>query len=306
LKDSLYFRQAELLLQILPHISKETDFAIKGGTAINFFIRDLPRLSVDVDLTYLPITPRNEALAGIENCLQTISDAIKRSLPEVSIAPKRNPESNTVSGLIVNKKGITVKIEPNLIVRGAVCGTESRELSSKAQRLFERSSYVETLSFADLYGGKICAALTRQHPRDLFDIKVLFENEGLTEQIRKAFIVYLISHPRPINEVLNPGLQDLTNIFELEFKHMLIERQVTLKELMDVRKELIEKIKESFTLDERKFILSIKSKEPDWGLLDIKNIENLPAIRWKILNIEKMKKAKHQQALKKLKKYLQL
>lgn len=81
---------------------------------------------------------------------------------------------------------------------------------------------VRVLSLEDTYGGKICAALDRQHPRDLFDIKLLLENEGLTEKIKKAFIVYLISHDRPIVEVLNPGLQDIKQIFENEFAGMTL------------------------------------------------------------------------------------
>jgi predicted nucleotidyltransferase component of viral defense system len=59
MKDTVFFRQAELLLRILPLIYKEYVFALKGGTAINFFVRDLLRLSVDIDLTYLPLKNRD-------------------------------------------------------------------------------------------------------------------------------------------------------------------------------------------------------------------------------------------------------
>ncbi|MCK7518802.1 MAG: nucleotidyl transferase AbiEii/AbiGii toxin family protein [Ignavibacteriales bacterium] len=74
----------------------------------------------------------------------------------------------------------------------------------------------------DLYGGEICT-LDRQHPRDLFDIKLLMENEGLTVGIVKAFVFYLISHDEPIVEVLNPGLQDITKMTETEFAGMSSE-----------------------------------------------------------------------------------
>jgi hypothetical protein len=60
--DIVFFRQAELLLRIIPLIDREASFALKGGTAINFFVRDLPRISVDIDLVYLPIGERDESL----------------------------------------------------------------------------------------------------------------------------------------------------------------------------------------------------------------------------------------------------
>jgi hypothetical protein len=50
--DTVYFRQAELLLRVLPLVDREAVFALKGGTAINFFVRDLPRVPVDIDLVY--------------------------------------------------------------------------------------------------------------------------------------------------------------------------------------------------------------------------------------------------------------
>ena len=87
-----------------------------------------------------------------------------------------------------------IKIEPNLIARGSVFSVEERTLVHKAQELFEKSMKVQSLSFADIYGSKLCAALDRQHPRDLFDVKLLLDNEGITDKTRTAFIVYLISH----------------------------------------------------------------------------------------------------------------
>ena len=70
-KDTVFFRQAELLLRVLPFVNEEKIFALKGGTAINFFFRDLPRLSIDIDLTYLPINDRETALTDIEKALHS-------------------------------------------------------------------------------------------------------------------------------------------------------------------------------------------------------------------------------------------
>ena len=81
MKDTVFFKQAELLLRILPLIYKEQEFALKGGTAINFFVQDLPRLSVDIDLTYLPVNDRDFALNEIRSILLLISEGIKKRIP---------------------------------------------------------------------------------------------------------------------------------------------------------------------------------------------------------------------------------
>jgi len=75
--DSVYSKQAELLLRILPIIDRESAFALKGGTAINFFVRDLPRISIDIDLAYLPVGERDVALEAISSALVRISQDIE-------------------------------------------------------------------------------------------------------------------------------------------------------------------------------------------------------------------------------------
>jgi len=178
-----------------------------------------------------------------------------------------------------------------------------RDMSKEAEDLFEMFISIKTLSFADLFGGKICAALDRQHPRDLFDIKLLFENEGLNDDIRKAFLVYLISHNRPIHELLDPGLVDFRDTFENEFSG-ITRIHVKHEELIETRQKLISKINKDLTVDERRFLISIKKREPDWDLLGLKGIENFPSVRWKLINLSKMPVKKHLQALKKLEKIL--
>ncbi len=213
-KDTVFFRQAELLLRVLPLVNQEEVFALKGGTAINFFLRDLPRLSVDIDLTYLPINDREAALTDIDKALLRISERVEKTIPGVRVFSKRDREFNLVAGLLIRRGDATIKVEPNSVLRGSVFPTETRILCQKAQDLFELSIEARTLSFEDLYGGKACAALDRQHPRDLFDIDMLFKNEGFTEKIRKAFIVYVVSHSRPMVELLNPHWGDLRPVFE--------------------------------------------------------------------------------------------
>jgi len=304
-RNSFFYKQAKLLLKILPHIETETVFAIKGGTAINFFYRNLPRLSVDIDLTYLPITDRNTALVDITDRLFKIGNTVKSIIPNVQFHPQRIDQSEHIKGLIINQSGVTVKVTPNLVIRNTVYPTEKRHLSGKAQELFEISIQATTVSFADLFGGKICAALDRQHPRDLFDIKFLLENEGITERIKNAFVVYLISHDRPMIEVLNPSLLDIMDVYNNEFRGMVLE-ELTLDEMIETRSNLIQLIKESLTLEDRKFILSVKNMNPEWNLIEPDHIKNLPAVKWKLLNLRKMNSHKHREAFQKLAEYLEI
>lgn len=303
MKDSPYFKRAEFLIQILPYIDKERHFALKGGTAINFFIRELPRLSVDIDLAYLTINDRDTALSEISESLDRISTKLERAFSGLRASPKKDNELTT--GLTVQRPGLTVKVEPNTVIRGTVFPPQEMSLTKIAQDTFEASVSVQTLSFEDLYGGKICAALARQHPRDLFDIKLLLENEGITDNVKKAFIVYLISHPRPIVELLNPNLIDIESVFTGEFQGMTLT-EIRLEELEKARNELIKQINESLTEDERRFILSFKKMEPEWDLLNLEGVENLPALEWKLHNLRRMEKKKHKRAVKKLKEHLQI
>jgi len=302
-KDTVFFRQAELLLRVLPFVNEEEIFALKGGTAINFFLRDLPRLSVDIDLTYLPVNDRETALNDIDKALLRISEKVEKKIAGVRVFPKKDHDLNILAGLLIRRDDAAVRIEPNPVLRGSVFPTETRTLCQRAQDFFELSIEASTLSFEDLYGGKACAALDRQHPRDLFDIDMLFKNEGLPEKVRKAFIVYLVSHSRPMVEILNPKWGALRPVFEREFQGMVVE-PVTAEELRIAGEQLVSRLHEEMTQEERQFIISIKEGKPQWNLLGVPGIENLPAVQWKLQNIRRMAPMKHRKALRKLRDYL--
>ena len=185
--DPVYVRQAELLVRCLPEINKQSVFALKGGTAINLFVRPMPRLSVDVDLTYLPLSGRDEALADISRALDAIEKDVMRRVTGAHVQVSRT--KGVATKLVISLGDAQVKVEPNQVLRGSVYPPETRDLCAEAQALFEQFVSVRALSLADLYGGKICAALDRQHPRDLYDVRLLLENEGFTPEIRRAFVV---------------------------------------------------------------------------------------------------------------------
>ena len=205
--------------------------------------------------------------------------------------------------LLVANHQAAIKIEPNTILRGTVFEPEIRELTEAAQNVFLQTQKVKTVSIADLYAGKICAALDRQHPRDLFDIKLLFENEGITTMIRQAFVAYLASSPRPMSELLSPNELDIADIFHKEFIGMS-EVNVDYTALCETRKSLIKVIQDSLLPNERDFLISIKSGEPQWDLPPIPTLSKLPGILWKVINIQKMDRSTRLAALNKLKNVL--
>jgi predicted nucleotidyltransferase component of viral defense system len=301
---SLFLAQVDLLLRILPYVMRDSRFALKGGSALNLFIRDLPRLSVDIDLTYLPIEDRDSTLANISDILAKISQDINRAMPQVTIQPLL-ATNGRLRKLVVRAGLVTVKVEPNETIRGSVFPCELRDLAPQVEEEFGLFMSVQTLSLADLYGGKICAALDRQHPRDLFDVQMLLANEGLTPAIRTAFLVYLISHNRPMVEVLQPNRLPLETAFNNEFLGMS-RLSVSCEELIMVREQLIDLLRLSLSIDEKRFLLSVKELEPDWTLLGVTGVKELPAVRWKLQNLAKMPKPKHKLAVAKLKEVLGL
>lgn len=300
-RNSLYFRQVQLLMRVLPLVAEEECFALKGGTAINLFVRDLPRLSVDIDLVYLPMDERSAALKHIAEAFDRIADRISHSLRNVALQKAYRDQEDALR-LIVTQGDTRIKLELSPVLRGTVYPEKLMEVVAAVQADF---GYVEikVVSLPDLYAGKICAALDRQHPRDLFDVKLLLENEGLTGDIRKAFLVYLISHNRTISELLRPTRKDIRGVYEGEFRSMA-QIDVPIEDLERVREQLVTQLNTTITSDERQFLVSFKSGRPDWPLLGLDGIEQLPAVRWKQINLDKMSKDKKEAALKALEEVL--
>lgn len=299
-KGSLYYRQVRLLVRLLPIIAKETCFALKGGTAINLFVRELPRLSVDIDLVYLPLDDRETALRNIRAALSRIAKDIQQEIPDSKVVPAH--EESDALRLFVTQGDASVKIELSPVLRGSVFPATNMAVTGRVESEF---GYAElpVLSLSDLYAGKICAALDRQHPRDLFDVKLRLENEGLTKELRQTFLVYLISHNRPMSELLAPARRNIRGIFENEFAEM-IEIPVTVEELEEVRERLIQTIHSGLSEEEKQFLVSFKARKPDWPLLGLDGVKDLPAVKWKMINLGKMSADKHTKALKTLEEVL--
>lgn len=284
-----YEAQVRLLVRAIPELAEENDFALKGGTAINLFLRDLPRLSVDIDLVYLPITDRAASLAGVRAGLARVAERLRRAVGADVVA------SGNGTSLMVRVHPTSIKIEANPVLRGTVFEPELRGVSEAVE---DRYGYAEmkVVSVPDLYAGKIAAALDRQHPRDLFDIRYLLANEGITDDIFTAFLVYLISHPRPPHELLAPNLLDMAKPYEGHFAGMTLEA-VSLDELAVARATLVDEVARRSRLPAaRSFLQSFYAGRPDWACLGLDvDAAALPAVRWKMVNLERLK---HEQPVK--------
>lgn len=292
------------MVRILPAVSVEECFALKGGTAINLFVRDLPRLSVDIDLTYLPIESRDISLTNISNALVRIADRIKKANRGTTIEKKTLKNTSFVFKVLIRDEKSETKIEPNLILRGSVAPAVTRALAKKAETLFSAAVDIKTLANSDLYAGKFCAALDRQHPRDIFDMKLFLEDKNTIDaDFRKAFVVYLAGHNRPIHELLKPAALDVRDLFDSDFEEMA-SIPVTYEELEKVREKYFRLATTILGDKEKNFLLSLKSGEPQWDLLDILNLDKFPAIQWKLANIKKMESGNRKRLLAKLEKVL--
>jgi predicted nucleotidyltransferase component of viral defense system len=281
-----YQHQVVLLIETVPFVAEESQFALKGGTAINLFFRDMPRLSVDIDLTYLPVAPRPESLAAINAAMRRMAKSIRKRLRGARVTEVINAREKIVTKLTVQRGDAQIKIEVTPVLRGCVFEPEIRSVSPSVEETFGYAQML-VVSFADLYAGKIVAALDRQHPRDLFDVRDLLANEGISDDLRKAFIVYLISHDRPISEVIVPRRKDIAQEFAHGFESMTAEA-VTLKDLLEARETLIAAMAGDMPEAHKEFLLGFKRGEPDWNLLGVPDAADLPAVRWKQINLDKL------------------
>ncbi|KLN54508.1 nucleotidyl transferase AbiEii/AbiGii toxin family protein [Variovorax paradoxus] len=281
-----YLETARLLTQVAPLVFADDTFALKGGTAINLFVRDMPRLSVDLDLVFPDHTlPRDAALARINEAVRQASERLKKRGFQTHAPAALAGETK----LLVRRGSVQVKIEVNFVMRGTVQPVRRAALTPAARDMLMADLEIPVVSLEDVYGGKLVAALDRQHPRDLFDVMQLFAHEGITPGIRRAFVVYLASSNRPVHEVLFPPLRDIRHDFEHNFQGMTAE-PVPLDALLAARERLAREIQQGLDDDERRFLLSLVAGTPECALPGIGHLEHLPSVRWKLHNLAQLQK----------------
>lgn len=302
MKNLDFKKQVALLLEILPTALGDKRLALKGGTAINLFVNDMPRLSIDIDLTYLPLEDRDTTMTNISIIMNNMTEILnqQRNLK----ATLKQTRDGIAKQILVSKDGIAVKIELNLVIRGSIYEPVKLTLSKTAQSEFERSIELTTLSLEDLYGGKFCAALDRGHPRDLYDLVIFFQNHQIDEKIKNAFIFYLLSSNRPIAELLDPGqLDNFEYLFGSDFEGM-VSNVVSSEDLIAARNRLVREINSNLSKQDKKFLLSFKNGDPNWELFPISCLKDMPSVKWKLYNIQNMARAKHKEAMEKLERVL--
>jgi predicted nucleotidyltransferase component of viral defense system len=280
MNNNNYHKQVALLISVIPEIALEPRFALHGGTAINLFDRDMPRLSVDIDLTYIPIEDRETSFANISAALTNIKSRTEKRLQGSSVEHKME-----LHKLLVSHNDAMIKIEVSQIVRGILGAVTEKILCKKAQEKFDTFCSINIVSNGQLYGGKVCAAMDRQHPRDIFDVKQLLQKQGFTEEIKDGFLFRLLSSDRSIQDVLFPNLQDQRLAMANQFAGMSDE-QFTYEEYEFVREMMVKTLQASITEADKSFILGFKNIIPDWSIY---NFEAYPSIKWKLQNLEKIK-----------------
>jgi len=278
----VYVQKVELLLRLMPIVTEEGVFAVHGGTAINLFLKDLPRYSVDIDLTYIPLSDRNSSLTDINLHLQSICEKAKKAFKGMHIVP-----NYSTSKLLCEYQGKQVKVEVNQIKRGIVGGeVVTMPLSEKAQSEFGLYCEAKIVPLTQLYGGKIAAALSRQHPRDLFDVKYM---DVTLAECREGLIFSLLGSDRPIHESFAPQLIDQRKTITNQFAGMT-DIPFSYEEFETTRHKLITDVNQLMTKEDKQFIISFESGKPQWNGYEFEYFKNYPSVKWKQFNLEKLGK----------------
>lgn len=280
MQSQAYRKQVALLLDVLPEVATEKCFAMHGGTAINLFVRNMPRLSVDIDPTYVEIADRADSIAAINAALARIASRLEGRRDRTQARHRSD-----VCKLQVSREGVEVKLEVNLVGRGVLGEPVTMALCARAQDEFNAFVEFPIVPLSQLYGGKICAALDRQHPRDIFDIRYMLEAEGFSEPIRKGFVYCLLGSDRPMNEVLRPNVQDQRRALRSQFEGMSAETFGYEEHELGLSR-LIAEVNCGLTDEDRALLMSVKNAKPDWSLDDS---SRYPSVRWKLMNLEKLK-----------------
>ena len=285
--DKNYADTVRLLLAVTPEVFANDIFAMKGGTAINLFVQDMPRLSVDIDVVYRPWQiARDEALKAINGELAAIAQRVEPLGMQTRLVRAKDLGDTK---LIVENNCSQVKIEVNVVFRGTVLPVERKALSAKTSDLFGVEFDAPILARDELYAGKLVAALDRQHPRDLFDVWQLYESDGLSDGMVECFVIYLAGHNRPPHEVLFGNDKDIAAEYERAFVGMT-EVDCTLATLLAARARMREELPQRLSANHRRFLSGLVRAEPDWSLVQCQHAAELPALRWKLANLEAFRK----------------
>lgn len=279
--NSEYAKKVEILLKMIPLVTEEGVFAVHGGSAINLFVSNLPRYSVDIDLTYIPLEDRNSSLLHINEHLNSIAAKAGKAFRGMHIVEKPD-----ICKLLCEYQGHQIKIEVNQTKRGVIGGDVIRKpVCDKAQEEFGLYCETDIVPMTLLYGGKIAAALSRQHPRDMFDVRYM---EYPFTETREGLLFCLLGSDRPIRESFSPSLIDQSDALVNQFEGMT-DIPFSYEEFENTRNELIRDVNALMTPEDKAFLLSFESAEPDWDNFEFGYFRDYPSVKWKLQNLGKLK-----------------
>jgi Nucleotidyl transferase AbiEii toxin, Type IV TA system len=285
--NQTYIDTVRLLLAIAPAVFSSGCFAMKGGTALNLFVQDMPRLSVDIDVVYTDhAEDRDTALARIAVELGLIQQTLEQR--GLRVRQPAHAGGDEVR-LVIANAAAQVKVEVNFVFRGTVLPVHTKALVTSAENLFTTALSLPVLATDELYGSKLVAAMDRQHSRDIFDVMLMGRQHDWQDTLTDCFVAYLAGHNRPVHEVLFPKIKPLEPSFTNEFVGMTRE-DVSLVNLKQVQVDLITQLPQRLLPRHKQFLLSLVQGEPAWDLMPYAHLRDLPALKWKQLNLSKLKK----------------
>jgi hypothetical protein len=249
-----------------------------------------------VDVTYIPLGPRDESLADIDKKLAAISQQLQRAVPGINIRPVPNK-------LLCILGRNTVKIEVNGIKRGIIGPTIEMPLCDKAQAEFGMYCKARIVPVEQLYGGKIAAALSRQHPRDLFDYNYM-ETDKI-DRLKRGFMFALLGSDKPFIESLSPHSINQQEALENQFRGMT-DIPFTYENYETARKQLITFINALLNEEDKAFLVSFEEADPQWEKSAYSDFRDFPSVQWKLFNVNKLKTQnppKHRQEVERLRGY---
>lgn len=267
------------------------------------FEHDLPRLSVDIDLTWLPVGDFANDAALIAESLTTLGEALRSGPMRLQVQASAN-QGAPINRIIASRGRAQVKIETSPVMRGSVHPTRSMAVQPAVEAAFGFAQ-VQVLHFADLYAGKLAAALSRQHPRDLFDMGAVLEQERLDVMLWRTFLVYLTCSPKPAAEILAPAEpRDFAATFADHFQGMTAE-PTSAAALLATRDRLLVRMRGLLDETSCRFLMSVEFERPDFDLLGMPQAATLPAVRRKLDNLGKRSDAKRAADQRKLQETLE-
>ncbi len=294
--DAIVLERAFCAAQIAACTLNSPDFALKGGTALNLYGLNMPRLSLDVDLVFLPEVKAEEASWLQGEALFQFQKLIEQRLPDAEVMSRLDSAQN-INALVVRLRRIETAVELVPTTRGHLYPLEKKNLCALGRIYWHHPLPAQLVSWAEVCAGKFMARLERQKARDLMDCDNILKLGPIDDQIRLAFLVEILGRgmptvrmnsqnlvetiwfplspadlwtgePRPVDRV------DWSSLTRLVAKPMLRSELDSVQDVL--RQELLVKM----PAYHKDFLLMWVRGTPHWSLLDYPRLEDRPILQY--------------------------